>query len=415
MKSLLSATLVLCIPGFAASPKPVNASIDPMNRSHIYVLFDNPAPAAAAVDQPGYWLVYETTKIGSGRVNVDHVDISDLGTKQVGLYLVRKIAAPPDIKSVAITLANQNDIVAVPKIDSTSGIQPGPEVVESTSKTDSDIYFNGSYTAVIGGDPVYDIDAFAGYMRAIPGTDGTYGRVGLYGQVRTKMSTVADPNSFLNYLVYQKVIGHSTDYVQAPIFNYRFFGAEFDRTARELNLLTSPTLTIPIRPVKPMSNLSGKIDPWPMFNLTLGAEFVNVRKSVLAPVGDWHTRGLVGMNFAIGHTPRKNGFYSLKLTSSWQMRLPAAAEIFYDDKFAPIDPSTGKKNVKKTPAMLGTQPRHFVDTKVSYNLTSWGGVTFEHSYGSLPPIFFKTDQTFAVGLSLTLKQGGYGRYSILKP
>jgi hypothetical protein len=65
--------------------------------------------------------------------------------------------------------------------------------------------------------------------------------------------------------------------------------------------------------------------------------------------------------------------------------------------------------------MLGTQPRHFVDTKVSYNFTSWGGVTFEHSYGSLPPIFFKTDQTFAVGLSLTLKQGGYGRYSILKP
>ena len=415
MKSLLMAVLILCLPALATPLKPVNASIDPIDRGHIFVLFDNPAPTAASVDQPGYWLVYETTKGGSRRVEVERVDISDLGTKQVGLYLVRKIAPPPDIKSVAITLANQTDIVAVPKIDSTSGIKPGPEVIESTNKTDSDIYFNGSYTAVVGGDPVYDIDAFAGYMRAIPGTDGTYGRIGLYGQVRTKMSTVADPNSFLNYLVYQKVIWHSVEYVQAPVFNYRFFGAEFDRTAKELNLLTSPTITIPILPVKVPSNVSGKIDPWPMFNLTVGAEFVNVRKSVLAPVGDWHTRGLAGMNFAIGYTPKKNGFYSLKLTSSWQVRLPSAPEIFYDDKFAPIDPSTGKKNVKKTPPMLGTQPRHFLDTKVSYNFSSWGGVTFEHSYGSLPPIFFKTDQTFAVGLSLTLKQGDYGRYSILKP
>jgi hypothetical protein len=412
-KSLLLAVLFLCAPALATPLKPINASIDPNDRSHIFVLFDNPAPTDASVNQPSYWLVYETTKGGSQRVGVERVDTSQLPTKQVDLYLARKIAARSDVKSVAITLANPTDIVAVPKVD--FGITPGPEAVESSSKTDSDIYFNGSYTAVIDGDPVYDIDAFAGYMHAIPGTDGTFGRVGLYGQVRTKMSPVADPNSFLNYLVYQKVIWHSTDYVQAPVFNYRFFGAEFDRTAKELNLITSPTFTIPIVPVKPPSNVSGKLDPWPMFSMTLGAEFINVRKSVLATVGDWHTRGLAGMNFTIGHTPKKNGYYSLKLTSSWQVRLPSAPEIFYDDKFAPIDPSTGKKNVKKTPPMLGTQPRHFLDTKVSYNFTSWGGITFEHSYGSLPPAFIKTDQTFAVGLSLTLKQGDYGRYSILKP
>src|SRR5260370_27665316 len=172
MKSLLSAALAFCLPALAAGPKPVNASVDPNARSHIFILFDNPAPAAAAVDQPGYWLVYETTKNGSARVDVQRVDTSDLGTKQVGLFLVRKIAGPPDIKSVAITLANQTDIVTVPKIDPSAGITPGPEVIEASSKSDSDIYFNGSYTAVVGGDPVYDIDAFAGYMHAIPGTDG---------------------------------------------------------------------------------------------------------------------------------------------------------------------------------------------------------------------------------------------------
>jgi hypothetical protein len=95
--------------------------------------------------------------------------------------------------------------------------------------------------------------------------------------------------------------------------------------------------------------------------------------------------------------------------------LPSAPEIFYDDKFAPLDPSTGKKNAKKTPAMLGTQPRHDFDTKLTYNYAPWGGITFEHTYGSLPPSFVKTDHSFAFGLSFTLQQSSYGRYSILKP
>ena len=97
------------------------------------------------------------------------------------------------------------------------------------------------------------------------------------------------------------------------------------------------------------------------------------------------------------------------------MRLLSAAEIFYDDKFVPIDPTTGMKNTKETPPMLGTQPRQYLDTKVTYNYAAWGGLTFEHTYGSLPPAFTKTDQTFTIGLTFSLQQASFGRTSILRP
>ena len=170
-----------------------------------------------------------------------------------------------------------------------------------------------------------------------------------------------------------------------------------------------------IRLGTPPSNEKDTVKNWPVLNLNMGAEIVDVRKSVLAPVGQWHIRGLLGTSFVVGRSVKKPGFYSWTLTSSWQLRLPTAAEVFYDPKFAPIDSSTGLKNLKKIPPMLGTQPRHLIDTKLTYNVTTWGAITFEHTYGSLPPAFLKTDHSFAIGLAVMLKQSNYGRTSILKP
>jgi hypothetical protein len=65
--------------------------------------------------------------------------------------------------------------------------------------------------------------------------------------------------------------------------------------------------------------------------------------------------------------------------------------------------------------MAGTQPRHYLDTTITYKLFSWVGVSFEHSYGSLPPAFNITDHTYKIGLSLTLKQSNAGRYTIMRP
>jgi len=421
----------LSFPLRAGAPTIAGAAVDPNDRRHIIVSFDNPAPAAAAVDQKEYWIVYEriatSPKTTSAkRLEVERVDAAGVlpasQEKHVDLYLKEPIAGKGSVKEVQIWLANSTDLVRIDPLTKPSQLGTGTTdsagmLTGAKSKSDADIYFNGSYTAVKNGDAVYDIDAFAGYMRAIEKSGRFYGRLGFYGQIRTRTSPVADPNSFLTYLVYQNVLGNGGwwRWFQSPILNYRIFGAEFDRSATELNLITSPVITIPVRPVAPPKDLSNRVSLWPQFNLLLGTEFVDVRKSVLAPAGQWHTRGLLGATFAAGYAPKTKLFDCVQLTSSWQVRLPSAPEIFYDPKFAPVDPSTGLRDLTKTPPMLGTQPRHSFDTKLTYNYAAWGGVTFEHTYGSLPPAFNKCDHSFALGLTFTLQQASFGRYSILRP
>ena len=176
--------------------------------------------------------------------------------------------------------------------------------------------------------------------------------------------------------------------------------------------MTSPVLTLPFRLSR---KLSGPVEPgltFPHMTLQAGTEFVNVWESALA-VKAWHTRGLLGATFAAGFAPETTYFNSFQVTASYQVRIPSSAEIFYDSRFAPVDPKSGKKGA--TPPLLGTQARHSIDTKLTYSFVKWAGISFEHTYGSLPPAFSFSGDSFAVGLTFTLKQTSYGRYSILKP
>jgi hypothetical protein len=420
-------------PVWGAPPKVAFAQVDSQNRALIRITFDNPLPPASAVGEPTFWIVYEKTTSVTKRLWVEKVNTSDLPTNlDIVLQLREAVANMPEIKQVQITLANDTDLIRLDPLTKPFELGTGTSsgsgsVAAAKGKSDADIYFSGSYTAVHDGDPVWDIDAFAGYMYAP--SDKYYGMFGVYGQVRTKQSPVADPNSFMTYLDYQYVIGDKwwgpkvcedgqgkkIGVFQPPIFNYRGLGAEFDRNATELNLISSPMLSIPFRPICLPKTVSSKIQYWPQINFNLGAEFVDVRQSALAPTGKWHTRGLLGTTFLIGRQPKTKLFDSWQISSSWELRLPSSPEIFYDPRFAPVDPSTGKKNTKKTPPMVGTQPRHYVDTKFTYNYSAWGGITVEYTYGSLPPAFNKTDHSVAFGLTFALQEGGFGRTSILRP
>ncbi|MGI8741713.1 MAG: hypothetical protein ACR2NN_03915 [Bryobacteraceae bacterium] len=410
---------------FAQDPKVAKdgVTVDPLDHKVILILFDSPYPASTDVNSAGSWVIVSQSPSGVKKYSVAGVDASALDPrsqveKTIKLQLSDEV--PPNTTLLDITLVNSRTVLHFAPVTDPNALggtpKPGSVLSPARNKTDSDIYFNGSYTAVKAGDPVYDIDAFAGYMLAMQNSSRYFGKIGLYGQARTRMNSTADPNSFLAYLVYQRVIGNATRWwgpFQSPYLNFRFGGVEFDRKADEFNFVTSPVVTLPFRL---SGKLSGPIEPggtFPHMTLFFGTEFVNVRKSVLAPVDNWHTRGLLGATFAAGIAPGKNLLDSIQLTSAYQVRLPSAPEIFFDDKFAPIDPSTGKKG--KTPPMLGTQARHSVDTKLTYNVSKWAGLTLEHTYGSLPPVFIKTEHSFTVGLSFTLKQTSYGRYSILKP
>jgi hypothetical protein len=87
--------------------------------------------------------------------------------------------------------------------------------------------------------------------------------------------------------------------------------------------------------------------------------------------------------------------------------------VFTDPQHAPIDATSGKRG-DPVPE-LGQQARHNVDLTVTYFPTKWVGLSAEYTYGSTPPLFVITDHSFTVGVTFTLKQTSYGRYSILKP
>jgi hypothetical protein len=246
---------------------------------------------------------------------------------------------------------------------------------------------------------------------------GHLGEFGFYGQARTKKSNNADPNSFLDYLVWSRNIPFWNGYMgpfETPLINYRVAGTEFDRDGKQLNFINSPLVTLPLRFLGRISDPIAPSITVPSMTLQAGTEFVKVEKSrVLAPGKNWYTRGLLGATFSAGYAPEQRFFDSLTFSSAYQVRIPSTGEIYFDKRNAPIDPVT--KKVGATPALLGTQARHNVDSKISYNFTKYLGITFEHTYGSLPPIFTRNDHTFALGLTLTLKQTSYGRYSILRP
>jgi hypothetical protein len=272
----------------AAKPKIVAASVDPTNRLRLHILFDNPKPTAASLQDKVFWIVYQKTSAGSARVLVDHVDTTDFDSSGEVVLGMTTPFPSSDLKEIDIILANTSDFVELPALTSQAdlGIVTRTDtgvIAKSKGKADSDVYFSGSYTGVQGGDPVYDIDAFAGYMHAIQPVTGYYGSLGFYGQIRTKTSAVVDPDSFLTYLVYQYPVGHGWWAVgtsdralsfQKPIFSLRAVGAEFSRTGTQVNVVSSPVLTFPIRPIAPPKRASGKVDPWPQINIGLGTEFV---------------------------------------------------------------------------------------------------------------------------------------------
>lgn len=418
-------------PGTAKTPVVSAQIVDSLNRSLIHVIFDDPPPSIDDISSPASWVIYIKSQDGKNpaeiqKLEVDSVDTS-LFTTQNSITLTLKTPVSKNVKLLDTTLLTSSLILHLAQVTDSNSLAAAPETPEGgkkapvtagASKSDSDIYFNGSYTAAEGGSPIYNIDAFAGYMQALQNKTAYYGKLGVYGQATTKASATIDPNSFMAYMVYQRYLplwenGWRGPF-QDPYFNYRFAGLESDKTGAQINFISSPVMTFPIR-------FSGKIRGaakpgfiMPHTTLNLGTEFVDVEKSVLAPTGTWHTRGLASALFSTGYTPAKPLpiFASIGLTSSYQVRILSTPEVFYDPKFGVLNPATGKTVI---PAMLGTQPRHYVDTKLSYNFTKWVGFTFENTYGSLPPVFLKTDQTFALGLSLTLKQSNSGRYSILRP
>jgi acyl carrier protein len=277
-------TLFLAAASLAASaeaPKIISVSVPNGDRQSLYITFD-PAPPEAQVKPRLRWVIYQTSPAGSRRLGILSVDISTLTTAKT-IQLEVDPPVPLDVKALDVSWYGEEGAVHVPKESVSLGVdQPEGPVSGAKNKDDADIYIKGSYTAVVDGDPVYDIDAFAGFMYGIQNRSKTtfFGWLGAYGQVRTKNASKADPNSFLTYLVYQRYVGRGTRWLgpfSLPYFNYRFAGWEFDHDGKQLNFINSPVMTFPMRL---SGKLGGELEPgltFPNMTFQLGTEFVDVR------------------------------------------------------------------------------------------------------------------------------------------
>jgi hypothetical protein len=426
---VLAVACALLVPGLKAqttiiSVQPIqNSGIAASPPPSIVVSFGNPRPAADDVQNAANWSISSQGSASNRPLHVAKVFPSPQFALDGTVYLqvdqpyafLCSETVPADGRQLTLQVVYQNAKEYVAKGPVPIICRPAfatNAVTSSTREKDSDIYINGSYTGVQDGDPQWNLDTFAGYMKEF----NFGGAFGAYGQAATNSSATADLDSFLVYSVF--TYAHPgrrgfTGPFQLPYLSYRVAGGEFDHKLTQLNFVTSPTIVIPFRPGP--STLKRRLPDgieWPHMTATLGVEVVDAKESALPITHPWHTRGLLAATFSGGYVPATSRFNSISVTSNWQLRLPSAPEIFYDPKFAPRNPDGTRGN---PPAMLGTQARHFVDTSMTYNLYSWIGLTFEHSFGSLPPAFNKTNHTFEIGISLTLKQSGNGRNSILRP
>jgi len=405
----------------------LDCTVDPNDRMQVIIRANSAIPKGVPLtdlNSASSWTLYSLSggdKKATTRLLITDARITTVESS-VGpnTYLAVILAAPlpSDVGDIQGMVVTKTAVIPVTKCSMPLVKQDQKQTAQfkaATGKADSDIYFNGSYTATTGGNPLYSIDAFAGYMHAIQPGSEFWGKLGFYGQVKTKTSTSPSPNSFLTYAVFQRVLASEGGWVgplQVPFLSYRLAGGEYDQQGSNLNFVNSPIITLPFRFTK---GTLGAVRPGiftvPHMTLIAGTEFVKTISSPL-PEASWLTRGLFGATFSTGYAPAKPYLDSLIFTAAYQVRLLSSPEVYYNDRYAVTDPKTGKK---VTPPRLGAQSRPYVDSKLTYNFAKWAGLTFEYSYGSLPPAFVLTHSTFALGLTFTLQQTSYGRYSILRP
>jgi hypothetical protein len=419
-------TLVLMLVttvAFAQSPN-LDCSVD--GNDLMQVIIEAKGINLSVLNKATAWTLYSHSKTTKTITRLLITDTDVIAVQVPGSPLseesVRLILSGPlsltDVDNIAGMVATDKEVIPITKCTLPPAIiaKKPHNFQGARGKRDSDIYFNGSYAASVGGTPTYSIDSFAGYMHPIGPKEAFWGKLGMYGQVTTKAgSTSPSPNSYLTYAVFQRVLAKEGGWLgpfQTPIFNYRFTGGEFAQQGNNTNFVTSPVVTFPIRFT---TGTLGAIRPGltiPHMTIFAGTEFVNTVSSAL-PEASWLTRGLLGGTLSAGYAPKKPYFDSFLVTAAYQLRLLSSPEVYYNDKYAPVDPKTGKK--RTTPPRVGSQPRSYVDSKLTYNLTKWAGFTCEYAYGSLPPAFVLTHSTFTLGLTFTLQQTSYGRYSILRP
>jgi hypothetical protein len=414
-------TMALSPIAFAAVPVMVQGSVEPNDRRVLYITFDTSPPQPADVMRAAFWDVVVTTEQGTSRTSTDGVAIKTCsrvvalhgflnrcpqGESIVELALQLSRPVPDPVRQVDILYVGPSGTATLPLSDRFELAlgRTADAPVAAANTDEADIYFDGKYTRVVDEGAAFDIDAYAGYMRALaPDSERYWGRAGAYGQLRAKDSPNGDPDSLLLYGVYQRVLGTGQFYgpLQSPILNLRAPGFEIDRSGDQQNFVVSPVVTFPMRLSR---GALGPIQPgfvYPQMTVFAGTEIVKPIASAAGSDEGWRARALFGATVTAGIAPEQTWLQSVTLRAAYQVRLLSGPEIFREAGSAGFE--------------LGDQARHRAEISLTYFPVKWTGLSFDYEYGGVPPAFVIAGHTFTAGITFTLKQTSYGRLAILTP
>jgi hypothetical protein len=361
------------------------------------VKFDPPPPDKAAAEDKNRWSAscFADENTAPTVLDVDSAQYEGGKTydvdKTISLHFKKKDVASA-CKAVQLVFLG-------PKFPTHTWIKGSPDKPQSTSFFDRlfspakpsdtpDYSISFSWAPAVGSGPVYSLDG--SIRHTIAGLNPSFA---FLATAKSDSSKKADPDSFTWALSLLKGPG-SRFHVG---WRSNLTGMEFDKQGNVMNEISQASLMWTKNHVSRNSDHT-VLYSWSMI-LDVGVELGTNLKNKFTIAGDpgqrgtgFIFRGVPAVQFAFV-VPTSNPKHAIKFNSNYTVRLPARGELFLETR-----------HVTDPVPELGTNPRHYVENNLSFNLTEFFALKIQHSYGALPPAYKFTDHKGSVGIEFTAKQ-----------
>ena len=292
-------------------------------------------------------------------------------------------------------------------------IAPGASFFSAAKgKSDADIYLAGTFLAGEGTKPLYTLDAKVGWVPEWGGSGifaGFEGTATINSTAKPPVNrTRADPDSITAdvNVHFLKVEATKPDAVPTRhgqggwLFSLYPAKGEFSRKYPESNFV--PAASVEWAGGVCNFGKRGAVAFYPSVGVESGTNLNKPSAIEGTPVNlsgyNAIFRGVLGAYagyYIRAAKPDPGNPYQFEITSTFVDRIEAFREPFL---------STAIQNGKSvTVVQLGKNPREYVETDVTWNITPLLGLTAKHTWGSLPPLFNMTGQQVTIGLTFKTK------------